>query len=196
MSGSAAAAPTVTTPGQPRVGGLTPFTTIDFPGQLATVVYLQGCPWRCRYCHNGHLLDSGGAAETGWGEVMEFLRQRRGLLDAVVFSGGEPTAQSALPRAVQQVRDLGFRVGLHTSGSYPRRLARLLPALDWVGLDIKALPEDYAALTGVEDSGPATPLSRNSSSRRCSFDGGSSRSCTVTRTSWLTPLSSNRRRLR
>jgi pyruvate formate lyase activating enzyme len=54
---------------------------------------------------------------------------------------------------VRQVRDLGFSVGLHTSGSYPRRLARLLPALDWVGLDIKALPEDYAALTGVEDSG-------------------------------------------
>ena len=190
MSGSAATAPTVTTPGQPRVGGLTPFTTIDFPGQLATVVYLQGCPWRCRYCHNGHLLDSGGAAEIGWGEVMEFLRQRRGLLDAVVFSGGEPTAQSALPRAVQQVRDLGFRIGLHTSGSYPRRLARLLPALDWVGLDIKALPEDYAALTGVEDSGE-----RAYRSLRLLLDSGVSHEVRVTVHERLLPPSKLQRLL-
>lgn len=135
------------------MGGLTPFTSIDFPGQLAAVVYLQGCPWRCAYCHNAHLLDSGAATQTGWDEVLEFLQLRRGLLDAVVFSGGEPTAQTALLEAVHEVRALGFRTGLHTSGGYPGRLARVLSAFDWVGLDIKALPEDYAVLTGVADSG-------------------------------------------
>ena len=70
-----------------------------------------------------------------------------------MFSGGEPTLQRGLPDAVREVRELGFKVGLHTAGCYPERLDELLPALDWVGLDIKALPQDYAALTGVPGSG-------------------------------------------
>ena len=136
-----------------RVGGFTPFTTIDFPGELAAVVYLQGCPWRCRYCHNGELLDAGVAPLVAWDDILDMLRKRRGLLDAVVFSGGEPSAQQALDAAIRDVRELGFKVGLHSAGSYPQRLASLLPLLDWVGLDIKALPEDYPALTGVDNSG-------------------------------------------
>jgi pyruvate formate lyase activating enzyme len=136
-----------------RIGGLTPLTTVDYPGELAAVVFCQGCPWRCRYCHNGHLLDSHAATSVAWAEVMAFLRRRHGLLDAVVFSGGEPTAQHALRAAVDQVRALGFKVGLHTAGSYPKRLSGLLPYLDWVGLDIKALPQDYAGLTGTPGSG-------------------------------------------
>jgi pyruvate formate lyase activating enzyme len=136
------------------VGGLTPLTTIDYPGQLAAVVFCQGCPWRCRYCQNVHLLEErpGGDA-LSWEAVTAFLGRRRGLLDAVVFSGGEPTAQRALGDALREVADMGFRCGLHTNGAYPERLARLLPELDWVGLDIKALPEDYEALTGVRRSG-------------------------------------------
>ncbi|HYN76424.1 MAG TPA: anaerobic ribonucleoside-triphosphate reductase activating protein [Lamprocystis sp. (in: g-proteobacteria)] len=136
-----------------RVGGLTPLTTVDYPGELAAVVFCQGCPWRCRYCHNGHLLASGAAGSVPWGEVRRFLEGRRGLLDAVVFSGGEPTLQTALASAMTEVRALGFKVGLHSSGAYPARLKALLPLLDWVGLDIKALPEEYPAITGVPGSG-------------------------------------------
>lgn len=136
-----------------RVGGLTRLTTIDYPGELAAVVFCQGCPWRCRYCHNGALLDPHGTDLIPWSEILAFLRSRRGLLDAVVFSGGEPTLQAGLPDAMAEVRRLGFRVGLHTGGAYPERLSRLLPLLDWVGLDIKALPEDYTAITGVAGSG-------------------------------------------
>jgi pyruvate formate lyase activating enzyme len=136
-----------------RVGGLTPLTTIDFPGELAAVVFCQGCPWRCRYCHNPDLLPAAAPVTLAWRDVLRFLERRRGLLDAVVFSGGEPTAQAALADAIDTVRALGYRVGLHTAGSYPARLARLLPLVDWIGLDIKALPEDYPALTGVADSG-------------------------------------------
>lgn len=137
-----------------RIGGLTPLTTIDYPGELAAVVFCQGCPWRCRYCHNTHLLaPEGGDGGMAWDEVLAFLGRRRGLLDGVVFSGGEPTLQRGLREAVVQVRRLGFKVGLHTAGCYPRRLQRLLPLLDWVGLDIKALPDDYQALTGVAGSG-------------------------------------------
>ena len=138
---------------QLRVGGLAPLTTLDFPGRLAAVVFCQGCPWRCRYCHNPALLDARASTRHDWRAVTDLLERRAGLLDGVVFSGGEPTLQRALPAAVDAVAARGFRVGLHTAGACPERLARLLPRLDWVGLDIKALPEDYPATTGVPGSG-------------------------------------------
>lgn len=121
-----------------RVGGLTPLTSIDFPGRLAAVVFCQGCPWRCVYCHNPHLIPADVPPAMAWKEVLAFLERRRGLLDGVVFSGGEPTLQAALPRAMREVRGMGFQVALHTAGMYPERLAAVLPMVDWVGLDIKA----------------------------------------------------------
>lgn len=137
-----------------RLGGLTPLTTLDYPGELAAVLFCQGCPWRCRYCHNDHLLGAEPPADAPrWHAVLDWLRRRRGLLDAVVFSGGEPTAQGGLTEAIDQVVSMGFRIGLHTGGAYPQRFARVLDSVDWVGFDIKALPEDYPALTGVEGSG-------------------------------------------
>lgn len=135
------------------LGGLTPLTTIDLPGCLSAVVYCQGCPWRCPYCHNPQLLPARGTGALGWQELMAFLERRRGLLDGVVFSGGEPTLQRGLADALRQVRALGFRTGLHTAGPYPRRLARALSWLDWVGMDIKAPFGDYEGVTGVPGSG-------------------------------------------
>jgi pyruvate formate lyase activating enzyme len=85
--------------------------------------------------------------------VLSFLESRRGLLDGVVFSGGEPVLQARLPRAMQTVRDIGFRIGLHTGGAYPERLAAVLPWVDWVGFDVKASFDEYARITGVPDSG-------------------------------------------
>ncbi len=138
-----------------RIGGLIPFSTVDWPGQLAAVVFCQGCPWRCRYCQNPHLQPAGTPSAYRWQDVLAFLERRRGLLDAVVFSGGEPVLQADLPEAVQAVRALGYRVGLHTAGIYPRRIERLLPLVDWVGLDIKAPARVYAQLTGVPNSAEA-----------------------------------------
>jgi pyruvate formate lyase activating enzyme len=136
-----------------RIGGLTPLTTVDYPGELAAIVFCQGCPWRCRYCHNGHLLLARSKNLIAWTEVRSFLEKRHRLLDAVVFSGGEPTLQSALPAAMAEAKAMGYKVGLHTAGPYPERLRRVLRYLDWVGMDIKALPEDYPAITGVPRSG-------------------------------------------
>lgn len=136
-----------------QIGGITPLTTVDYPEQLAAVVFCQGCPWRCRYCQNGHLLGRKAASGVDWTTVEAFLDRRRGLLDAVVFSGGEPTAQAAIGPAIRAVKKRGFDAGLHTSGAYPRRLAGLVDDLDWIGLDIKAVPEDYPALTKVIGSG-------------------------------------------
>jgi pyruvate formate lyase activating enzyme len=136
-----------------EIGGLTPLTTIDFPGRLAAVVFCQGCPWRCGYCQNAHLIPPSAEKRVPWADVLAFLERRRGLLEGVVFSGGEPTLQAGLPEALRQVRDLGFATGLHTAGPSPERLAALLPLLDWVGLDVKAEAPAYPALTG---GGPAS----------------------------------------
>ena len=135
-----------------EVGGLTPLTSIDYPGQLSAVVFCQGCPWRCGYCHNHHLIPR-QAGTVPWDQVIAFLRRRRGLLDAVVFSGGEPTLQAGLKAAMQQVKGMGFRVGLHAAGPYPERLAEVLPLVDWVGMDLKAPFADYQHTTGVPGSG-------------------------------------------
>lgn len=131
-----------------HVGGITPFTTIDFPDRLAAVIFCQGCPWRCRYCHNRHLLESGQATEYTWNETFKWLETRRGLLDGVVFSGGEPLLQKQLPEAIGQVHQNGFEVALHTSGVYPDRLLKVLPLIEWVGLDIKAPFDEYQLITG------------------------------------------------
>jgi pyruvate formate lyase activating enzyme len=136
-----------------RVGGLTPLSTTDWPGQLSAVVFCQGCPWRCAYCHNPHLLRANGPVEIAWDDVLAFLHRREGLLDGVVFSGGEPLAQRGLPDAMRTVRRMGFRIGLHTAGAYPPRLLEVLPLIDWVGLDIKAPFETYSSITGIPGSG-------------------------------------------
>ena len=136
-----------------RVGGLTRLSTIDYPGKLAAVVYCQGCAWRCGYCHNPHLMAKAGEQEIAWPSVLEFLEKRRRLLDAVVFSGGEPTLQRSLEEAMQAVKAMGFLIGLHTAGIVPRNLERVLPLVDWVGMDLKAPWESHSQVTGRAGSG-------------------------------------------
>ncbi|SCM77983.1 Anaerobic ribonucleoside-triphosphate reductase activating protein [uncultured Pleomorphomonas sp.] len=135
------------------VGGFTPLSSCDWPGELTATVFCQGCPLACRYCHNADLIPPGRGAGPAFATILGVLDGRRGLLDGVVFSGGEPTLQKALPDAIAAVRARGFRVGLHTAGPYPDRLARLLSQLDWVGFDVKAPFADYERITGVPGSG-------------------------------------------
>ncbi|MDK9719982.1 MAG: anaerobic ribonucleoside-triphosphate reductase activating protein [Rhodospirillales bacterium] len=136
-----------------RVGGLVPLTTVDFPDHLAAVVFCQGCAWRCPYCHNPHLLNVRTRGDTGWMETLKFLASRQGLLDGVVFSGGEPLLQAGLAAAMADVWNMGFKVGLHTAGPKPARLAQVLPLVDWIGFDVKAPFADYERVTGVAGSG-------------------------------------------
>ncbi|MCP1292039.1 anaerobic ribonucleoside-triphosphate reductase activating protein [Chromobacterium sp. S0633] len=145
-------------PAAARIGGLTPFSSCDWPGKLCAVVFLAGCPWRCGYCHNPHLLRRQNG-ETRWPDTLRWLQSRVGLLDGVVFSGGEPLQEPALPALLEQTRALGFATGLHTGGAYPQRLRRVLPLLDWVGLDIKTDFSAYPALTGLPRSGEQTEAS-------------------------------------
>lgn len=136
-----------------EVGGLVSLSSVDDPGRLAAVIFCQGCPWRCRYCHNPALLSKQAADPVSWSRVEDLLVRRRGLLESVVFSGGEPTLHKGLARAMDRVRSLGYRVALHTAGMLPHRLAPLLDRLDWIGLDIKATFERYPAITGSPASG-------------------------------------------
>lgn len=145
-----------------RVGGLVPFTAIDYPGRLAAVVFVQGCPWRCAYCHNPHLQPRDAGTGPAWPELRAWLQRRVGLLDGVVFSGGEPTLDPALGQAMDEVHALGLTVGLHSAGIYPRRLQQLLPQADWVGLDVKAALDDdtlHDRITGVPGSAAAARAS-------------------------------------
>ncbi|MBI1752608.1 MAG: anaerobic ribonucleoside-triphosphate reductase activating protein [Acidobacteria bacterium] len=160
-----------------RIGGMVPFTTLDFPGHLAAVLFCQGCPWRCGYCHNPHiqgLHPPEGAWR--WKPVMDWLGSRRGLLDGVVFSGGEPLMQRELPAAMREVRLSGFAVGLHTAGIYPDRLRAVLPEVDWIGFDLKAPYGKYARVTGApgdevaRESLALVAASGKAYEVRCTFD--------------------------
>ena len=131
-----------------QVAGVVPFTSIDFPGYLATVVFFKGCPLRCPFCHNPELQVFPGEAGQPWEEVMAFLKGRTKRLDGVVFSGGDPLMSDEILEKAKAVKDLGFKLAIHTSGVYPERLRELLPLIDWVGLDIKAPWEKYKELCG------------------------------------------------
>ena len=140
-----------------QIAGLVPLSTVDWPGRLVATVFCQGCPWACTYCHNRAILDPATPGRVAWSQLDTLLSRRHGLLDAVVFSGGEATSQHALVPAAARVREVGYAVGLHTGGAYPSRLRTLLgldrdgnrvsaPLVDWVGFDVKAAPGGYDAL--------------------------------------------------
>lgn len=152
----------LTTHKAPKIGGVTRFSTSDYPNHLAAVIFLQGCPWRCHYCHNPHFQTRTTRCSFDWFKLMAWLQTRIGLLDAVVFSGGEPCADPALPMAVDTVKSMGFKVGLHSGGGYPKRLQKILASLDWIGFDIKAPFESYETVTGISDSGKPAEISAKS----------------------------------
>ncbi len=131
-----------------QIGGLVPFTTIDYPGKLSAVLFLVGCPLRCAYCSNPHLLNVGDG-EYDPDKVFDWIKSRVGKLEAIVFSGGEALMQGdALIEYMRRVKDLGFSIGLHTNGFYPETLQRAASIVDWVGIDYKATAQKYPDLTG------------------------------------------------
>ena len=133
-----------------RIGGLQKVSLIDYPGQIGAVVFTQGCNFRCPYCHNPDLADPSlyGAPQDP-GEVLQFLDRRRGKLDAVTVTGGEPTLQEDLPAFLHELRQMGYLVKLDTNGSLPQVLKSLIEAgdMDFIAMDMKAPLERYASVT-------------------------------------------------
>lgn len=144
------------------ITGLQKMTLLDYPGKVACTVFTQGCNFRCPFCHNSDLLTRDAEQRISEEELLAFLKKRRGLLDAVCVSGGEPTLQPDLPELLERIREFGYSIKLDTNGSRPMMLRTLIESslVDYVAMDVKNAPEQYSHtcgldkpdLTSVEDS--------------------------------------------
>nr|MCR4842882.1 anaerobic ribonucleoside-triphosphate reductase activating protein [Eubacterium sp.] len=125
-------------------------------------VFLGGCDMRCPFCHNWELLDAGAPEIMDDNGLMEFLEKRQGLLDGVVFTGGEPLLRKDLLPVIERVRAMGFKIKLDTNGGHPERLRECVESglIDYVAMDIKNSPDRYAVTVGL----PAVDIKRISES--------------------------------
>lgn len=135
-----------------KICGLQKTTLLDFPGHVAATIFTGGCNFRCPFCHNSDLLPGSIEAEYETEEVMEFLAKRKGILEGVCITGGEPTLQPDLEDFIRRVRELGLLVKLDTNGYKPDLLKDLCGKglLDFVAMDIKAGRSNYMAAAGVD----------------------------------------------
>ncbi len=143
------------------IAGLLPVSMVDWEGKLASVLFMKGCNLRCPYCHNPELVRTAETAHLSWDEVISQLREKKGWVDGVVITGGEPAISPELPDIVKRIRAEDFGVKLDTNGTNPEVLTELLDesALDYVALDIKAPFDIYDKVSKV--SGMAEPVRRS-----------------------------------
>lgn len=135
------------------INGFQKLTLLDFPGRTAAIVFTAGCDLRCPFCHNAPLVSRIRADERiDVGEIFEYLKKRRGLLDGVSVSGGEPLLQRDIFEFLERIRALGYAVKLDTNGSSPDRLAEVMRRglVDYIAMDIKNAPRLYPATVGVD----------------------------------------------
>lgn len=131
------------------IGGVQKVSLVDYPGQVAAALFTIGCNMRCGYCHNPELVLPDRYADTiAEEDVLLFLESRKGKLDGVVISGGEPTMHWGLPALVARIKAMGFLVKLDSNGTHPDMIARMLreKMLDFVAMDIKGPLEKYQAI--------------------------------------------------
>ena len=132
--------------------GMEKFSMVDFDGYISCTVFTKGCNFLCPFCHNASLV-TGEAAEIPEDEVFDYLTKRKGLVDAVCITGGEPTLQKGLKDFILRVRALGYKVKMDTNGTRPEVLRDLLAdgLLDYVAMDIKTDYENYPHVICVHD---------------------------------------------
>lgn len=138
--------------------GLQKLSLLDYPGKLAATVFTGGCNLRCPFCHNASLVTRFSDCERiSDEEVFSFLEKRRGLLDGVCITGGEPLLQDDLDAFIMKIREMGFLVKLDTNGALPEKLEALLrrSLVDYVAMDIKNSFEKYPMTVGIPDFNPA-----------------------------------------
>jgi pyruvate formate lyase activating enzyme len=129
-----------------KIGGLQKISLIDYPGLISAIVFLQGCNFRCSYCHNPELVDPKLFRSClDEKKVLEFFKTRKGKLDAITISGGEPTLQKGLISFIRKIKKIGFAIKLDTNGSQPQVIAEILreKLLDFIAMDIKAPVSKY-----------------------------------------------------
>lgn len=136
------------------LAGLQKMSLLDFPGKVACTVFLQGCNWRCPFCHNSGLICGPADAPLSTEAFFRFLSARKGLLDGVCISGGEPTLHAGLPALAREIKAMGFAVKLDTNGCHPDMLKQLVREglVDYVAMDIKNGPSFYGSTIGLENT--------------------------------------------
>lgn len=136
-----------------KICGLMKTTLLDFPGRVACTVFLGGCNLRCTFCHNADLAFEGVGDELSQNEFFEFLKKRRGLLDGVCVTGGEPLLNDDIFEFLQSIKDLGYGIKLDTNGCFPKRLQAVLETsnVDYVAMDIKNSLSQYGKTVGISD---------------------------------------------
>lgn len=132
-----------------KIGGLQKVTMIDYPGKVACILYTIGCNFRCPYCHNPSLVDE-TTEEIPYSDILSFLKERQGLLDGVVITGGEPTLHSDLIERIEEIKKLGYLVKLDTNGTRPAFLKKIIDKdiIDYIAMDVKAPVEMYPLTVG------------------------------------------------
>ena len=126
-------------------------TLLDFPGRVACTVFLGGCNFRCPYCHNSELFDGTAEPVMDDEKLLAFLQKRKGILDGVCITGGEPTLQPGLEDLLRRIKELGYPVKLDTNGYRPEVLKKLVDEglVDYVAMDIKNGPDAYGETVGL-----------------------------------------------
>jgi len=135
------------------IAGLQKLSLVDFPGHLCSVVFVQGCNFRCGYCQNPDLIPP--KQKTDWSEkdILDYLSRRKSAIEGVVITGGEPIIYDDLPAFAKKIKDSGFKVKVDTNGSDPARIERLLKekVVDYISLDIKTSFPKYSLVTDISN---------------------------------------------
>ncbi len=135
------------------IAGLEKLTLLDYPGKVSATVFTVGCNFRCGFCHNPELVDARQIKNLSLikeKNIFDFLKKRKGFLDGVCVTGGEPTLQKDLPEFIKKIKKMGYLVKLDTNGYQPKILTNLLEdnLLDFVAMDIKTSPQKYQQAVG------------------------------------------------
>ncbi len=151
------------------IKGILPMTTVDYKGRAASTVFLQGCNFKCPFCHNPELVPISSEGLLDAGEIIAYLKENKEWTDAVCISGGEPTIHKELPRFISQLKKAGFFVKIQTNGTNPEMLKKLIDEklLDCISMDIKAPPEKYELLAGAK-----ADIKKIKESAKLIMDGG------------------------
>ena len=137
-----------------KINGFQKLTLLDFPEKVACIIFTAGCNFRCPFCHNAslvtHIDENQNIDEE---EIFTYLEKRKGLLDGVCITGGEPLLQSDIKEFIQKIKNMGYAVKLDTNGSYPEKLRDLIEnnLVDYVAMDIKNSREKYAETAGIQN---------------------------------------------
>ncbi len=137
-----------------NIGGIQKLSLLDYPDKTCCTIFTVGCNYRCPFCHNASIICN-SVPENGISqeEVIEFLKRRKGLLDGVCITGGEPLLQDQLESFIREIKSLDFLVKLDTNGSLPRKLKQLIETglVDYVAMDIKNSPDSYGQTIGINN---------------------------------------------